>query len=57
MSKKELTRKGSAGEDKTEEQEALKQARRRDRELAAGTVEGCTHQQVMEAARRAFLRK
>lgn len=51
MSKKELTRKGSKGGDKAEEQEALKQARKRDEELASGAVEGRTHQQVIEAAR------
>ena len=37
-----------------EEREAVKQARRRDRELATGAVDGRSHQQVMEAARRAL---
>ena len=44
------------GEDdgNTEERKALEQAKRRDRELATGMVEGRSHQQVMEAARRAL---
>lgn len=41
-------------EDNAEERKALEQARKRDRELASGAVEGRTHQQVMEAARRAI---
>lgn len=40
--------------DNAEERKALEQARKRDRELASGAVEGRTHQQVMEAARRAL---
>lgn len=35
-----------------EEREAIEKAKRRDRELATGTVEGRSHEQVMEAARR-----
>jgi len=37
-----------------EEREAVDQAKRRDRELATGAVEGRSHEQVMEAARRAL---
>jgi putative addiction module component (TIGR02574 family) len=37
-----------------EEREALEQARKRDSELSSGTVVGRTHEQVMEAARRAL---
>lgn len=44
----------AADEDNPEERKALEQARKRDRELASGAVEGRTHQQVMEAARRAL---
>lgn len=37
-----------------EERDAVERARRRDRELATGAVEGRSHEQVMEAARRAL---
>jgi putative addiction module component (TIGR02574 family) len=37
-----------------EERKALELAKRRDRELTMGAVEGRSHQQVMEAARRAL---
>jgi len=37
-----------------EEREAVEQAKKRDRELASGAVSGRSHQQVMEAARRAI---
>jgi hypothetical protein len=37
-----------------EEREAIEQAKRRDRELSTGEVVGRSHQQVMEAARRAL---
>jgi putative addiction module component (TIGR02574 family) len=37
-----------------EERETLHKARRRDRELASGVVTGRTHEQVMEAARKAL---
>jgi len=37
-----------------EEQQALRLARERDRELSSGKVSGLTHQEVMEAARRAL---
>ncbi|MFL6293566.1 MAG: addiction module protein, partial [Thermoanaerobaculia bacterium] len=42
------------GDANAEEREAVEQARRRDRELSAGTVEGRSHQQVMKAARQAL---
>jgi len=38
----------------TEVREAVDLARKRDRDLATGRVAGRTHQQVMEAARRAL---
>lgn len=37
-----------------EEQEAVTQARRRDAELASGSKLGRTHEEVMNAARRAI---
>jgi putative addiction module component (TIGR02574 family) len=37
-----------------EEREAAALARRRDAELSSGAVSGRTHEQVMEAARRAL---
>ena len=37
-----------------EEREALQQARSRDAELSSGAVTGRTHEEVMEAARRAL---
>jgi putative addiction module component (TIGR02574 family) len=37
-----------------EEQEAITQARRRDAELASGSVSGRSHDEVMKAARRAI---
>jgi len=36
------------------EQEAIEQAKRRDAELTSGTVSGRTHEEVMQAARRAI---
>jgi hypothetical protein len=36
------------------EREAVEQAKSRDRELAVGAVEGRSHEQVLEAARRAL---
>lgn len=37
-----------------EERNALEMAKKRDQELSSGSVEGRSHQQVMEAARRAL---
>jgi putative addiction module component (TIGR02574 family) len=37
-----------------EEREAITEARRRDAELASGSVSGRTHDEVMKAARRAI---
>jgi putative addiction module component (TIGR02574 family) len=37
-----------------EEREAVDLARKRERDLATGRVEGRSHQQVMESARRAL---
>jgi hypothetical protein len=37
-----------------EEREAVEQAKRRDRELSTGEVVGRSHQEVLEAARRAL---
>lgn len=38
----------------TDEREAVREAIRRDEELASGRVTGRTHEEVMEAARRAL---
>lgn len=47
---------GDAEEDEVvnEEQQTPRLARERDRELSSGEVSGLTHQEVMEAARRAL---
>jgi hypothetical protein len=37
-----------------EQREAVEQAKKRDSELSSGAVEGRSHQQVMEAVRRAL---
>jgi putative addiction module component (TIGR02574 family) len=38
----------------TDEQAAVREAARRDQELSSGTVSGRTHEEVMQAARRAI---
>jgi len=43
-----------AGLSNTDEQMAVRDAVRRDQELSAGTVVGRTHEEVMQAARRAI---
>ena len=43
-----------AGLADTEEREAVGEAIRRDQELSSGTVVGRTHEEVMQAARRAI---
>ncbi len=43
-----------AGLSSTDEQKAVHDAIRRDQELSAGAVVGRTHQEVMQAARRAI---
>ncbi len=43
-----------AGLVKTDEREAVREAIRRDQELASGVVAGRTHDEVMQAARRAI---
>lgn len=43
-----------AGLSNTDEQKAVHDAIRRDQELSAGTVVGRTHEEVMQAARRAI---
>lgn len=43
-----------AGLADTNETEAVREAMRRDQELASGTVAGRTHEEVMQAARRAL---
>jgi putative addiction module component (TIGR02574 family) len=43
----------NAGLVDTDEQAAVREATRRDQELSSGTVSGRTHEQVMQAARRA----
>lgn len=45
---------GSVSDPTIEEREALRLARSRDRELTAGEVVGRSHEEVMEAARRAL---
>jgi putative addiction module component (TIGR02574 family) len=44
----------NAGLVDTDEQAAVREAARRDQELSSGTVSGRTHEQVMQAARRAI---
>ncbi len=46
--------KGPEADGSAEEREAIEKAKRRDRELETGAVEGRSHEQVMEAARRAL---
>jgi putative addiction module component (TIGR02574 family) len=43
-----------AGLSDTEEREAVQEAIRRDQELSSGAVVGRTHEEVMQAARRAI---
>ena len=43
-----------AGLDDTDERVAVREAIRRDQELSSGAVVGRTHEQVMQAARRAI---
>jgi putative addiction module component (TIGR02574 family) len=43
-----------AGLSDTDEKAALREAIRRDQELSSGVVVGRTHEQVMQAARRAI---
>ena len=43
-----------AGLSDTEEREAVQEAIRRDEELSSGAVVGRTHEEVMQAARRAI---
>lgn len=43
-----------AGLADTEEREAVREAIRRDEELSSGAVAGRTHEEVMQAARRAI---
>jgi len=43
-----------AGLSDTEEREAVEEAIRRDEELSSGAVVGRTHEEVMQAARRAI---
>ena len=38
----------------TDERDAMQEARRRDQELSSGAVAGRTHEEVMQAARRAI---
>jgi putative addiction module component (TIGR02574 family) len=44
----------NAGLPETDEQAAVAEAIRRDQELSSGAVTGRTHEQVMQAARRAM---
>jgi putative addiction module component (TIGR02574 family) len=44
----------NAGLVDTDEQAAVREAARRDQELSSGTAGGRTHEQVMQAARRAI---
>jgi putative addiction module component (TIGR02574 family) len=44
----------NAGLVDTDEQAAVREAARRDQELSSGAVSGRTHEQVMQAARRAI---
>jgi putative addiction module component (TIGR02574 family) len=44
----------NAGLVDTDEQAAVRDAARRDQELSSGTVSGRTHEEVMQAARRAI---
>jgi putative addiction module component (TIGR02574 family) len=44
----------NAGLPDTDEQAAVREAIRRDQELSSGAVAGRTHEQVMQAARRAI---
>ncbi len=43
-----------AGLKEADEQEAVREAIRRDQELSSGAASGRTHEQVMQAARRAI---
>jgi len=43
-----------AGLADTEERDAVREAIRRDQELSSGAAVGCTHEEVMQAARRAL---
>lgn len=50
----ELWQSIDAGLSDTNELKAVRDAIRRDQELSSGTVVGCTHEEVMQAARRAI---
>jgi len=43
-----------AGLADTDQRVALREAVRRDQEMSSGVVDGCTHDQVMQAARRSI---
>lgn len=45
---------GTSPDAEAEERKAVEEARRRDEELASGSVSGRTHDQVMDAARQAL---
>jgi hypothetical protein len=54
MLAQELWQSIGAGLSNTDEQMAVRDAVRRDQEISAGTVVGRTHEEVMQAARRAI---
>jgi putative addiction module component (TIGR02574 family) len=54
MLAQELWQSIGAGLSNTDEQKAVRDAIRRDQELSTGTVVGRTHEEVMQAARRAI---